>query len=86
MGARGAAISATAADVVLLVDDVGHVADAIAIGRRTMRIVWQCIGVGLGLSLLAMGAAAAGLIHPIAGAAVQEAIDLVVVLNALRAR
>ena len=72
MGARGAAISAAAA--------------AIEIGQGTMRIVWQCIGVGLGLSFVAMGAAALGLIHPIVGAAIQEAIDLAVVLNALRAR
>ena len=86
MGARGAAISAAAADVVLLVDDVARVADAIDVGRRTLSIVRQSIVVGLGLSLLAMGAAAAGLIPPVAGAALQEAIDLAVVLNALRAR
>jgi cation transport ATPase len=86
MGARGAAISAAAADAVLLVDDVSRVADAIEVGRRTLSIVRQSIVVGLGLSLLAMGAAAAGLIPPVAGAALQEAIDLAVVLNALRAR
>jgi cation transport ATPase len=51
-----------------------------------MGIVWQCIAIGLGLSGVAMGAAALGLIHPIAGAAIQEAIDLFVVVNALRAR
>ena len=86
MGARGAAISAAAADVVLLVDDVQRVGDAIAIGQRTMRVVRECILIGLGLSFVAMGAAAFGLIHPVVGAGIQEAIDLFVVLNALRAR
>lgn len=86
MGARGAAISAAAADVVLLVDDVHRVADAIQVGKRTMRIVWECIVVGLGLSGVAMAAAALGFIHPVVGAVIQEFIDLAVVFNALRAR
>jgi P-type E1-E2 ATPase len=86
MGARGAAISAAAADVVLLVDDVTRVAAAVEVGRRTLAIVRQSIAFGLGLSLLAMGAAAAGLIPPVLGAALQEAIDLALVVYALRAR
>jgi heavy metal translocating P-type ATPase len=86
MGARGAAISAAAADVVLLVDDVARVADAVDVGRRTLTIVRQSITFGLGLSVLAMAAAAAGFIPPVVGAAIQEGIDLAVVLNALRAR
>ena len=85
LGARGAAVSAAAADVVLLVDDVTRVADALAISRRTRGIVLQGIVGGLGLSLLAMAAAALGLLPPVAGAILQEAIDAVVVLNALRA-
>jgi cation transport ATPase len=68
------------------VDDVTRVADAIEIGQRTLGIVWQSIVVGMGLSLVAMVAAGAGYIHPVAGAAIQELIDLFVVLNALRAR
>ena len=86
MGARGAAISAAAAEVVLLVDDVTRVADAIAIGQRTLRIVRECIYIGLGLSFIAMAAAGLGLIPVVIGAAIQEVIDLWVVLNALRAR
>jgi heavy metal translocating P-type ATPase len=86
LGARGAAISAAAADVVLLVDDVTRVADALAVSQRTLRIVAQSIGFGLGLSIAAMGLAALGYIHPVAGAAIQEAIDVAVILNALRAR
>ncbi len=86
LGARGAAISAAAADVVLLVDDITRVADALAISHRTMRIIFECIFVGLGLSAAAMVAAGLGLIPPVAGAAIQEAIDAAVILNALRAR
>jgi heavy metal translocating P-type ATPase len=86
LGARGAAISAAAADVVLLVDDVARVADAVEISQRTLRIVRQGIAFGLGLSAVAMLAAGVGLIHPVVGAAVQEAIDAAVILYALRAR
>jgi cation transport ATPase len=72
--------------VVLLVDDVTRVADAMAISRRTLAIVWQSILFGLGLSVVAMIGAGLGLIPPVVGAAIQEAIDAAVILNALRAR
>jgi cation transport ATPase len=68
-----------------VVDAVGRVADAIAIGRRSLRIATQSVLAGMGLSLLAMGFAGAGALAPIAGALPQEGIDLAVVLNALRA-
>jgi heavy metal translocating P-type ATPase len=85
LGAHGGGIVAEAADVVLLVDDLARVPEAVAIGHRTMRIARQSIGVGLGLSGLAMLVAAAGYIPPTAGALLQEAIDVAVILNALRA-
>jgi heavy metal translocating P-type ATPase len=85
MGALGATVSADTADVVITVDRIGRVADAIALGRRSLRIATQSVAAGMGLSLIAMGFAAAGLLVPVAGALVQEAIDLAVVLNALRA-
>ena len=69
----------------LLTDDVSRVADAVAIGRRTARIARQSIGVGLGLSAAAMVVAALGYLPPAAGALVQEAVDVAVILNALRA-
>jgi len=84
LGAHGGGIVAEAADVVLLVDDLGRVPEAVAIARRTMRIARQSIVAGLGLSGLAMIAAAAGHIPPTAGALLQEAIDVAVILNALR--
>jgi heavy metal translocating P-type ATPase len=86
LGARGAAISAEAADIVLLVDDVGRVADAIDIGQRTLHIAKQSIFVGLGLSGAMMLVAAFGYIPPAVGALLQEVLDVAVILNALRAR
>jgi len=86
MGAHGAAASAEAADVVLLVDDVSRVAEAVAISQRMRRIAMQSIGVGLGVSGALMVVAAAGHITPAIGALLQEALDAAVILNALRAR
>ncbi|MDQ2670739.1 MAG: HAD-IC family P-type ATPase, partial [Gemmatimonadota bacterium] len=80
----GEGITAEAADVVLLADDLGLVPAAVDISRRTIRIARESIVVGLGLSGLAMVFAAAGHIAPAAGALLQEAIDVVVILNALR--
>ncbi len=85
LGGHGGGVSAEAADVVLLVDEPSRVADAIAIGRASMRIARQSIGVGLGLSVVGMGLAAAGLLQPTAGAVAQEVIDIAVIINALRA-
>ncbi len=85
LSGHGGGVSAEAADVVLLVDEPQRVADAIAIGRDTMRIARQSIGVGIGLSVIGMGFAAAGLLAPTAGAVAQEVIDVAVILNALRA-
>ncbi|MEO8029913.1 MAG: heavy metal translocating P-type ATPase [Gemmatimonadota bacterium] len=85
LAAHGGGISAEAASVVLLADDLSLVADAIQISQRTMRIARQSIGAGLGLSLLAMVVAAAGYIPPLEGALLQELIDVAVILNALRA-
>jgi len=85
MGARGAAVSAQAADVVLTTERLDRLADAMDVARRTRRIAVQSAGVGIGLSLLAMMVASVGLLPPAAGALVQEAIDVAVILNALRA-
>ena len=69
----------------ILTDDLGRVVEALRISRRTVTIAKQSIRVGLFLSVVAMGFAAAGYIAPIAGALLQEAIDVAVILNALRA-
>jgi heavy metal translocating P-type ATPase len=85
LAGHGGGVSAEAADVVLLVDEPLRVVDAVTIGRYTMRIAKQSIGVGIGLSVIGMGFAAAGLLAPTAGAIVQEVIDVAVIVNALRA-
>ncbi len=85
MGARGAAASAEAADAVVLVDRLDRVADAMRIARRATGIARQSVLAGIGLSVAGMLAAAAGLLTPVQGAVLQEAIDVAVILNALRA-
>jgi heavy metal translocating P-type ATPase len=85
MGARGASASSEAADVIILVDRLDRVSDALSIARRARRIALESIIAGMSLSAVAMGFAAAGLLPPVAGALAQEAIDVAVILNALRA-
>jgi hypothetical protein len=84
IGARGSTASSEAADVVLTVDRLDRLGDAIRIAQRALRIARQSVVVGMGLSLAAMGVAAAGFLPPAAGALLQEGIDIAVILNALR--
>ena len=85
MGARGAAASAEAADVVLLVDHLDRLLPGIEIAQKSRRIALESVAAGIGLSILGMVAAALGYLTPVQGALVQEAIDVAVILNALRA-
>ena len=85
MGARGASASSEAADVIILVDSLDRVSDAVTIARRARTIAVQSIVAGMAMSGLAMAAAAVGWLTPVAGALIQEAIDVAVILNALRA-
>ncbi|MEO8623261.1 MAG: heavy metal translocating P-type ATPase, partial [bacterium] len=84
LAAHGGGISAEAADIVLLADHLDRVPEAVRISRRTMSIARQSIVVGLGLSAAAMLIASIGFLRPAIGAALQEAIDVAVILNALR--
>jgi heavy metal translocating P-type ATPase len=86
MGAHGAGISAEAADIVLLVDDISTTSEAVFIGQRMLIVAKQGIFLGLGLSFALMVIAAFGFIAPSLGAIFQEIIDASVILNALRAR
>jgi heavy metal translocating P-type ATPase len=85
MGARGATAASEAADVVLTSDRLEGVAEAVTIAKRTRRIAWESAVVGIGLSAIAMVFAALGYLTPVAGALLQEGIDLLVLANALRA-
>jgi len=85
MGTIGATVSSDTADAVILVERVDRVADAVEFSRRAVDIARQSVILGIGASLVAMCFAAFGLLAPVAGAFLQEAIDVGVILNALRA-
>jgi len=85
LGAAGATVSSETADAVITVDRIDRVADAIHIGRRALHIARQSVLAGMGMSLAAMVVAGFGYLPPVAGALLQEGIDLAVILNALRA-
>lgn len=82
MGAKGAAASAEAADVVLLVDQLDKILGAVQVARRSRRIALQSVYAGIGLSIVGMIVAAFGYLVPVEGALIQEAIDVAVILNA----
>jgi len=84
IGARGATASSEAADAVLAVDRLDRLGEAVAIARQSRRIALQSVTAGMGMSLMAMGVAAFGYLPAVWGALLQEAIDVVVILNALR--
>ncbi|WP_099867429.1 heavy metal translocating P-type ATPase [Pararhizobium haloflavum] len=85
LGARGGSAASQSADAVVLVDAIDRVAQAVHIAQDTRRIARQSVVAGLALSLVAMIVAAFGYLPPVAGALTQEAIDVAVILNALRA-
>jgi heavy metal translocating P-type ATPase len=85
MGARGATAASDSADVVILLDDLSKSATAVAIGQDSVRIALQSIWIGIVLSVTLMIIAAFGIIPAAIGAGIQEAVDLVCIINALRA-
>ncbi|HEY0995056.1 MAG TPA: heavy metal translocating P-type ATPase [Gemmatimonadaceae bacterium] len=84
LSGHGGGITAEAADVVILVDRLQRLGDAVRISARTLAVAKESIWVGLGLSGIAMVVAAAGYIPPTVGALLQEGIDVAVIINALR--
>jgi P-type E1-E2 ATPase len=84
LGTQGLTAAASAADTVLLSTDILRVPRAVRLGQRVMHVAVQGIWVGIGLSGIAMLFAAFGFIDPAAGALLQEGIDVLVILNALR--
>jgi heavy metal translocating P-type ATPase len=77
-------ITSEAADAVVLDSSLEKTDELIHIGRRMRRIALESAIGGMALSIVGMAFAAAGWLTPVAGAVVQEVIDLVTVLNALR--
>ena len=86
LGAKGSTAASEAADAVIMQDDLERMAELVSISKRSVSIAKQSIFTGMGLSSILMVFAVAGFIVPVAGAFMQEAIDVIVILNALRAR
>ncbi|MFD5866283.1 heavy metal translocating P-type ATPase [Agromyces sp. NPDC127015] len=85
MGAKGATAASESASAVILVDDISRTAKAVEIGRDTVRIALQSIWIGIVVSVALMLVAAFGVIPATVGALLQEVVDLVTILAALRA-
>ena len=85
MAGNSRTVSSEAADAVITVDRIDRIAEAVRIGKRTMAIARQSVVAGMSLSIVAMIIAAFGYLPPVAGALLQEGIDIAVILNALRA-
>jgi heavy metal translocating P-type ATPase len=85
MGAKGATAAGDAADVVILVDSLEKIVDAVSIGQHTLRVALTAIWIGIGLSIGLMIVAMTGVIPAVAGALIQELVDLATILYALRA-
>lgn len=85
MGARGSTAASESADVVILRDDISLVARALAVGRETVNVALQSIWVGIVLSLSLMVIATFGILPAVVGAWLQEGVDVICILWALRA-
>ena len=82
---QGSEVTSEAAGVVILDSSLERVDELLHIGRRMRAIALQSAVGGMGLSVIGMFVAAAGHLSPVAGAITQELIDVLAVLNALRA-
>jgi heavy metal translocating P-type ATPase len=85
MGARGSTAASESADAVIMIDRIDRVSLLRDIAKRTIHIALQSVWIGIALCLVLMVIAALGKIPALAGAALQELIDVVVIFNALRA-
>ncbi|WP_341952776.1 heavy metal translocating P-type ATPase [Salinibacterium sp. TMP30] len=85
MGAKGSTAASESADIVILVDDLYRVVDAVSVSKRTVFIALQSIWMGIGISVALMLVAMTGALPAIVGAGLQEVVDLVTILNSLRA-
>lgn len=85
LGARGSTAASESADMVIMTDDLSRVATAMGVAKQTFRIARQSILIGIGMSIGLMVIFATGKFSPLAGAIVQEAVDVFVIFNALRA-
>ena len=85
LGAKGSTAASESADLVIMNDDLSYVAKAINIAKETLLVARQSIFIGIALSVGLMLIFATGKFSPVAGALIQEVVDVIVIFNALRA-
>ena len=85
LGARGSTAASETADVVIMLDDVQRVAASVEIAKRTLKIAKQSVLIGIVISIGLMAAFATGRFTAVQGALIQEVVDIIVIINALRA-
>ena len=86
MGANGSTAASETADVVILKDDLSKVAKAVAVSKDTIKIAKQAVLIGIAICVILMLIASTGIIPAFVGAMLQEVIDTVSILWALKAR
>lgn len=86
MGAHGSTAASESADVVILKDDLERVAEALMISRETMKVAKQSVLIGIFVCVFLMIVASTGVIPALFGAMLQEVVDTVSILSALRAK
>lgn len=85
MGAHGSTAASESADVVILKDDLSRVVTAIQIAKDTMAVAKQAVWIGIAICTILMLIASTGIIPALFGAMLQEVVDTVSILWALRA-
>lgn len=86
MGAHGSTAASESADAVILKDDLTRVSEAVRLSKDTMKVAQQSVLIGIFICVALMLIASTGLIPALFGAALQEVVDTVSILSALRAR
>lgn len=86
MGAHGSNAASESADAVILKDDLTRVSEAVRISQDTMRVARQSVMIGIVICVILMLIASTGVIPALLGAALQEVVDTVSILSALRAK
>lgn len=85
LGARGSTAASESADIVVMLDDVNKVSDSVYIAKRTFSIAKQAILIGIFISIGLMLVFSTGKFKAVQGAAIQELVDVTVIIYALRA-
>jgi heavy metal translocating P-type ATPase len=85
LGAKGSTAASESADVVIMLDDLSKVAESFKISKDTFKIARQAILIGIFISVGLMLIYSTGKFSPVSGAAIQELIDVIVMIYALRA-